>query len=123
MVIQYTTHQVEPGITVAEFTGQLTLGNRLLEVEHDIKEKILKDCTQLVLDLTKLSYIDSAGIGMLALCVGTLQRAGGQVSLAVVDGKVKNMIELVRLNQVVNLYPDAAAACAALADPASTPPA
>ena len=123
MVIQYTTHQVEPGITVAEFTGQLTLGNRLLEVEHDIKEKILKDCTKLVLDLTKLSYIDSAGIGMLALCVGTLQRAGGQVSLAVVDGKVKNMIELVRLNQVVNLYPDAAAACAALADPASTPPA
>ncbi len=79
MVVQYTTHRVEPGITVAEFTGQLTLGNRLLEVEHDIKEKILKDCTKLVLDLTRLSFIDSAGIGMLALCVGTLQRAGGQV--------------------------------------------
>ena len=123
MVMQYTTHQVGPGITVAEFTGQLTLGNRLLEVEHDIKERILKDCTKLVLDVTKLSYIDSAGIGMLALCVGTLQRAGGQVNLAVVDGKVKNMIELVRLNQVVSLYPDAAAACAALAGPAAAPPA
>jgi len=120
MVIDYTTRKVEPGITVAEFTGRLSLGNRLLEVEKAVKDQILKDCQKLVLDVTQLSYVDSAGIGMLALCIGTVQRAGGQVHLAVVDGKVKDMVELVRLNQIAPLYPDAASACAAFAEPAAT---
>src|SRR5690349_20041655 len=100
MVIQYTTRRVGPDITVAEFTGQLSLGNRLLEIEKAVKDQILKDCRKLVLDVTQLTYIDSAGIGMLALCIGTVQKAGGRVYLATVDGKVKSMVELVRLNQI-----------------------
>lgn len=120
MVIQYTTRQVEPGITVAEFTGQLSLGNRLLEIEKEVKNQILKDCQKLVLDVTQLTYIDSAGIGMLALCIGTVQKAGGKVHMALVDGKVKSMVELVRLDQIVPLYSDAASACTAFGEPAAT---
>ena len=123
MLIQYTTHQVEPDITVAEFAGHLTLGNRLLEIEHAIKEKVLNDCHKLVLDVTKLSFIDSAGIGMLVLLIGTVQRAGGKVHLAIADGKVKNVVQLVRLDHLVALYPDEAAACAAFAQTAAAPPA
>jgi hypothetical protein len=52
MVVQYSMHQVEPDILVMELTGQLTLGNRLMEVEHSIKERIEKGSKKLVLDLT-----------------------------------------------------------------------
>ena len=117
--MQYTTREVEPDIRVVEFAGQLSLGNRLLDIESSIKDTVLKDCRKLVLDVTQLTYIDSAGIGMLALCAGTVQRSGGRVHLALVDGKVKNMITLVRLDQIVALYPDAASACAAFAHSAT----
>lgn len=51
MPVQFTTHTVEPGITVVELTGRLTLGNRLAEVEHAVKELIKKGSRKLVLDL------------------------------------------------------------------------
>ena len=40
MVVNYNVRRQEPGLTIMDFTGQLTLGNALKGVEYAIKDLI-----------------------------------------------------------------------------------
>ncbi len=115
MIVQFATRRTEAGVTVIDFTGQLTLGNRLIEAEHEVREQIRQGAKRLVLDLTGVTFLDSAGIGVLAVCSGVMAKSGGRMVIAVASGKVKQALELTRLDKVIELYPDLASACDALA--------
>lgn len=118
MILEVATRSVEPGITVFEFTGRLSLGNRLTEIEHTIKSEIQQGCGKLVLDLSKLESIDSAGVGLLVMCAGAMEQAGGRMCVAAsVTGnspRVAQVFEVTHLERVVALHPDAESACRSL---------
>ena len=116
MVVQFLTRQQEPGITLMEFTGQLTLGNSLVDVEHAIKDRIQEGCRKLVLDLTNLSFLDSAGVGVLVVCSSVMEQAGGRLAVVGAGGKVKQVLEITHVNKVIGLYPDLGSALAQLAE-------
>jgi anti-sigma B factor antagonist len=121
MAIQYEIHVLEPDVTVASLTGQLNLGNRLMEFEHAIKKRIEDGSRKMVLDLTKLTYIDSAGLGMVATCAGIMAKAGGKLVVVSAGGKISQMFEITRLNRVIDVYPDFDAACKSFSTPQETP--
>jgi anti-sigma B factor antagonist len=117
MILDVNTRRVEPGITVLELIGRLTLGNRLTEVERFIKETIQQQgCRRLVLDLAKLEFMDSSGVGMLVMCAGAMDHAGGQIRLAGANPRVTQVFEIVHLGRVVQILADAAAACGSFTD-------
>jgi len=116
MIVDMVTHELSPGITAISFTGRLVLGNRLTDVEQAIRQKIEQGCRKLVLDFSGLKFMDSAGIGMLAMCVGTMEREGGKMVVAGATGPVEELLALTHLNRLLGMYPDAASACNALAD-------
>jgi anti-sigma B factor antagonist len=122
MVVDYNVRREEPGLTIMDFTGQLTLGNALQGVEHAIKDLIKQGSRKLVLDLAQLRFLDSAGVGVLAVCAGAMEKEGGRIVVAGAPSKVQQVLLLTSLNRIIGIYPDLAAACAALADP-PTPPA
>jgi len=119
MSIHYELRQQDPDITVAILTGQLNLGNRLAEFEHNLKQRIEEGSRKMILDLTGLTYIDSAGLGMVATCAGIIFRAGGKMAVVSPVGKITQMFEITRLNRVIDLYPDFDAALASLSEPAA----
>ena len=119
MAIRYELRQQEPDITVASLTGQLNLGNRLAEFEHNIKQLITEGTRKIILDLTGLTYIDSAGLGMVAACAGVIFKAGGKLVVVSPGGRITQMFEITRLNRVIELYPDFDAACAAFTPPST----
>lgn len=114
MIAQYSTSQIEPDVTVLTLAGQLTLGNKLMEIELDIKDRIQKGARKLIVDVSGLTYIDSAGLGAVAVSAGRVEREGGKLVVAGAAGKVRQVIELARLHQVLGLYDDVTAASAAL---------
>ena len=116
MVVQFQTRQHEPDVTSMEFTGQLTLGNSLVEVEHAIKDRIQAGCRKLVLDLMNLSFLDSAGLGVLVVCSSVMEQAGGRLAVVGAGGKVKQVLEITHVNKVIGMYPDLASALARLAE-------
>jgi anti-sigma B factor antagonist len=113
MAIRYELRHHEPDITVASMTGQLNLGNRLAEFEHNIKLRIVEGTRKIILDLTGVTYIDSAGLGMVAACAGIIFKAGGKLVVVSPGGRITQMFEITRLNRVIDLYSDFDAACAA----------
>jgi len=91
------------------------LGNRLGEVEHAIREKIKQGSRKLVLDFSGLKFIDSAGIGMLAMWFGLMEREGGKIAIAGATTQVNHLLEMTHLNRLLGMYPDVASAHSALA--------
>ena len=123
MIVYVKTRELSPDITVMTFTGRLILDNQLKDVEDAIREHIMQGKRKLVLDFTGLNYIDSSGIGIIAVCIGLMERAGGKLAVVGASGQVKQLLELTHLNLSVPTYSDISSAQAALAGPASVPPA
>jgi anti-sigma B factor antagonist len=98
--------QVEPDVTVVELSGHLNLGNELMSLEATVKRAIQEGVRKLVFDLTKLDYIDSAGIGMLVGCNGQMDRAGGKMRVAGAHGTVAKAFEVVHMDRIMALDAD-----------------
>jgi anti-sigma B factor antagonist len=116
MVVDIEARELSPGVTAITFTGRLVLGNRLGEVEHAIREKIKQGSRKLVLDFSGLKFIDSAGIGMLAMWFGLMEREGGKIAIAGATTQVNHLLEMTHLNRLLGMYPDVASAHSALAE-------
>jgi anti-sigma B factor antagonist len=116
MVVDIATQELSPGVTAISFTGRLVLGNRLGEVEHAIREMIKQGSRKLILDFSGLKFIDSAGIGMLAVCFGAMEREGGKIAVAGATNHVNQLLDMTHLNRLFGMYPDVASAHSALAE-------
>ena len=122
MAVQYEFQQVESDVTVASLTGQLNLGTRLVEFEDAIKRRIEGGSRKMVFDLRGLTFIDSAGMGMVATCAGIMSKAGGKLVVVSAGGKVYQMFQLTRLNKVIGIYADLPSAYAAFSPPSPAAP-
>jgi anti-sigma B factor antagonist len=74
-----------------------------------IKEKPAK----LVVDLSKVSYIDSSGLAVLIEAMQNVGAYGGIFALSGLQDGVRPIFEIARLDQVFRIFPTTAAALAA----------
>ena len=68
------------------------------------KEQLDSGFKNLVIDLAKVSAIDSTGIGELVGLATSARKQGGEIRLASVTKKIKDIMEIVRLNTVFSCY-------------------
>jgi len=68
---------------------------------------------RLVVDLSKVPYIDSSGLAVLIGAMQSLELEGGTFLLAGPQEGVRMILESARLDQYFRLYPDVEAASAA----------
>jgi anti-sigma B factor antagonist len=68
---------------------------------------------QLVVDMTKVKYIDSSGLAVLIEGMQNVEAYGGKFALAGLQPNVRPIFEIARLDQVFRIFPDIAAALAA----------
>jgi anti-sigma B factor antagonist len=64
----------------------------------------------LIVDLAKVSYIDSSGLAILIEAMQSVEKYGGKFALAGLQENVKPIFEIARLDQVFRIFPDVAAA-------------
>ena len=66
-----------------------------------------------VVDLAKVTYLDSSGLAVLIEGMQNVQEYGGRFALVNVQESVQHIFEIARLDQVFQIFPDADAALAA----------
>ncbi len=72
----------------------------------NLETLIASGLTKIVVDCSALTYISSYGLGMLLRLHGKLAKRGGDVKICAVKGAVMEVLQLVKLDKVFNLYPD-----------------
>ncbi len=68
---------------------------------------------KLVVDLSRVSYIDSSGLAVLIEGMQNMDGYGGKFSLAGLQENVRPIFEIARLDQVFRIFPDVDSAIAA----------
>ncbi len=73
-----------------------------------IKDMILGQIDQgnssLVIDLAKVPYMDSSGLGMMVTVLKNINKRQGTLRIIGLNGDLKNIFSLTRLDKVFNLY-------------------
>ena len=105
---------IEPDILVMTLSGRLALGRECQAVEWTVDELLAGGPRKVVFELSKLEYLDSTGIGILATCCGRIEASGGQVRLAALHPKVADLMRLTKLDRVINSCPTVEEAVASL---------
>src|ERR1700719_1073427 len=83
------------------------------EVAESVRTMVAKKPRVLVVDLAKVTYLDSSGLAVLIEGMQNVQEYGGKFALAGVQESVKHILEIARLDQVFQIYPDVDSALAA----------
>jgi anti-anti-sigma factor len=77
-----------------------------------LNEHIDKKPERLVVDLSEVSYIDSAGLAALIQAMQKVEGYGGKFMLSGLQETVRSIFEISRLDQVFQIFPDTDAALA-----------
>jgi anti-sigma B factor antagonist len=107
------TEQSEQGIPVLAISGDVDLETSP-QLRDFLKPKAAQKTPALLLDFSGVHYIDSSGLATLIEYFQGVQAFGGKLALASLSPRVKNVFEIVRLEQIFSLYPDVPTALAAL---------
>ena len=61
---------------------------------------------KVILNLKKVDYIDSTGLGSLVICFTTIQKAGGSLKLVQLNKRNLELLVLTKLSTVFELFND-----------------
>ena len=114
MPLEFSERLVEPDISVVELSGDLALGQESQRIESLIEGLIRKGSRRIVLDMSRVNHIDSAGIGMVALASGKMREAGGKLTVVAPEGRVLQMLKQTQMTTIVKVAGTVADAVAAV---------
>ncbi len=91
------------GVTVALIpVEELDAGN-VGEFKREI-ERVLSTGTRLVIDFSRLRFIDSSGLGVMLSCLRQLNAKGGDLKLCGMSKEVRGTFELVRMHRIFDIF-------------------
>jgi anti-sigma B factor antagonist len=80
------------------------------QFESEVSRHLEGGHWKIIIDCQHLGYLSSMGIGSLVALQMRLRRKGGAVRLASLQGPVMQVIRTVRLDKLLDIYPDVEAA-------------
>src|ERR1019366_7756967 len=90
-------------ITVAGVPGDELDASNAGEFKRDIAP-VLEANTKLVLDLSRLRFVDSSGLGAMLSCLRQLSAKSGDLKLCGMSRQVRALFELVRMHRIFDIY-------------------
>jgi len=103
MSLKASTRKVG-SVAVVDLSGRITLGDGSGTLRDTVKQLMDAGEKQIVLNMGDVSYIDSAGLGELVGSYTTISNSGGQLKLAAVQKKMKDLMQITKLYTVFQAY-------------------
>jgi anti-sigma B factor antagonist len=101
MLLHIAESRIDPDIALVELRGKLALGRESQRIEALADDLVKSGRLKAILDLTRVDYIDSAGIGILALVSGKLKEAGGQLAVVAPEGRVLGLLRMTQMSKIL----------------------
>jgi anti-sigma B factor antagonist len=106
MMLETEVFTFEPDITGISCAGRFTLGNRLSETEGLMNSLIRDGVRKLVLDLTHVEFVDSAGLGVIMHAFGEIEQLGGQLRISGASEQVQRLFNITHTGKILTVDPD-----------------
>jgi anti-sigma B factor antagonist len=94
------------GVSVVDVKGRITVGEGNIMLRDVVTSLLENGHKQILLNLSGVAYIDSAGLGELVRTHSTLQRQGGQLKMINLSQKVYDLLKATTLHKVFDVHQD-----------------
>lgn len=95
---------VEQNVVVFSLSGKIFAPNDAGILRTKVKEYISRDYKNFLLDMADVPWINSEGIGLIAVIMATVSGIGGRVALANVSPKVKQVLTVTKCDRIIKVY-------------------
>jgi anti-sigma B factor antagonist len=93
-------------ITIVDLRGSIDLGEASLTLRRTIRDLVESARTKIILNLSQVNYMDSAGVGELAGAYVPVKSKGGELKFLNPTKKVHDMLKITQLDKVFEVYID-----------------
>ena len=112
MILTIAQKELGSNVVALELAGIITLGRSCSEIEWEVDKLVEKGISKAIFDLTKVTRIDSAGLGIIVMSCGKLKKAGGNLRLVGVQDNVRSVFTMTQVDKVVGMFDSTEAAMA-----------
>jgi len=93
-------------VTIVDVAGRIQLGEGTSALRETLRQLVEKDQLKILLNLGRVSYIDSSGVGELVGAFTTVRNAGGELKLLNLTQKVHDVLFVTKLYTVFDIRDD-----------------
>ena len=108
--------ELKPGIIVLELSGPLQMGVECKQLELAFDQVLSDNHKHVIVDLSKVTKLDSGGLGKLVDCFSRLKTSGGTLRLAATTGMIDGVLKLAHADRFLKAYPTALEAADSFSD-------
>jgi anti-sigma B factor antagonist len=88
-------------VIIIDVDGKILLGDGDTEIKRAVDDLMKQGSKKVVLNLAKVPYLDSAGLGEIIRCFTALRKAGGYFKLLSPNARI---IELLNITKLLNVF-------------------
>jgi len=109
----YTSIRESGDVTVMDLQGRSTIGGGESELLSScLQELVAKGVRKLLLNIEQLSQVDSSGVGVIIQTYVSLKRHGGDLKLLYPGGRVRQVLTVFHVLDIIPSFDDEAQALA-----------
>ncbi len=109
--MKFSSRQVD-SVVVIDIEGKILLGDGDVEIKQAVETHLSKGHKNILLNLAKVPYIDSAGLGEIIRCYTSIRKSGGDLKLLAPNQRLVDLLSVTKLVNVFDWYGDEASALA-----------
>jgi len=91
-------------VVIFELKGKIMGGPDAATFHDTLKEHIAKDRKRFIIDLRKVDWMNSSGLGILISGLTTIRNSGGELKLTRVTEKIESLLMITKLITVFETY-------------------
>lgn len=94
------------GVTILDFDGRLVMGPEATDARHSFTDAAASEIKNLIVNLEKVAYIDSTGLGTLIVGHSAMKDVGGAMKLLHLSERHMALMVLSKLTTVFEIFND-----------------
>lgn len=98
------TKEIDGQVVLIDIEGNILSGVDANNIHQMIHEELESGNDKFVLDMSDVSLINSSGIGILIGSLTAARNQGGDLRLAAASTKVSDVLRMMKLDQVFQMY-------------------
>jgi len=99
-------------VTILDMDGKITIGEGSVALRTSIRRLLEEGKKKILLNLARVNYIDSSGIGELVSSYTAINKDGGELKLLNLTQKLQDLLTITKLLTVFDVYESEADALA-----------
>ena len=102
-------------VVIIDVDGKIVLGDGDVEIKQIVDNLLDRGSRQFLLNMSRVPYLDSAGLGEIIRCFTALRKNGGSFKLLSPNQRIIDLMTITKLLDVFDIFENEAAAIASFA--------